>query len=308
MLCAWSTNITFLIVSSIIQALGACSGIVVSAAIVRDKFPDPKDMSKILSIMVSVAMVAPMLAPMLGSYLLVHLGWESNFYFLAIYGFILFLSAFLVTETYPESIRKPLPIERLFHAYMEQLKFPPFLLSGIAVSANFCVMFAFIASSSFIYIRIYHLPPEFFGYLFAMNAFALISGSLSSNKLKKKLEEHKLVSAANLCCFAGAIAMLFTIKFNPLSLWSVAIPSFVVTYGVGILYSMLMSYGLKNVVTYTGLTSSLLGTMRFVSASIVSLFMGFSITKTAYPLAWVMLFLSIITALCMRVYCTRESS
>ncbi len=302
LLCAWSHTISLLIIARIIQAIGASSGVVMAIAIVKDSYPDPKEMSKILSGMLSVMILAPMIAPIIGSYMLVHISWQSNFYFLAIYGVVLILGAFFVEESYPKLSRKPLPINKLFHAYLEQAKFPPFLLAALAVSTNFSVMFAFISSSSFIYINIYQLETHLFGYFFAINASALIFGSLSLNKLKKRFSDSQIIFTAALISLIGAIMMLMAIHFDPKSIWSIVVPSFVVTYGVGILYPELMSQALKNVVAYNGLASSLAGTCRFTLAAGIGFCMGIIITDSALPLAIIMLTLNIFTVIFMIFY------
>ena len=302
LLCAYSSSITLLIISRIIQAIGACSGIVITMAIVKDSFPDVKQMATVLSIMMSTTIIAPMIAPIIGSYLLVHINWESNFYFLAIYGVILILCTFFIDESYPKLIREHLPTNKLLNAYLDKIKFIPFLLVTLAASTNFSVLFAFISSSSFIYIKIYHLPAQLFGYFFAINSVALILGTLSINILRNIFSDSRIILIATLTSLIGAIVMIIAIYLYPKSIWSVVIPSFVVTYGIGILLPELTTHALKNVVIHTGLASSLVGTFRFVLAAIVGFIMGIIITHSALPLAFSMLLLNILTAIFMVFY------
>ena len=303
LLCAWSTNITFLILARILQAVGACSGVVVAMAIVKDSFPEHVTMSKVLSIMLSVMMIAPMIAPVIGSFLLMHFNWRANFYFLAIYAFLLILAAFFFHESYPVDIRKPLPINSLLQAYVEQIKCRRFLLATFAVSTNFSVMFAFIASSPFIYINLYHLSPGLFGYFFAFNASALIFGNISLSQLKKcQFTTQKIIIFAVIISILGALSMLLAIILGINSIWEVTIPAFIATYGAGILYAELTTCVLQNVVAYTGIASSLLGVHRFVLAGFISLLMGLIIHGTAWPLGVVMLILSCLTGISMWRY------
>ncbi len=302
LLCAHSHNISSLIIARIIQAIGACSGIVIAMAMVKDNFSDQMEMTKILSVMMSIAILAPIVAPIIGSYMLVRINWQANFYFLAIYGVVLILGAFFIKESYPKAIRKPLPINKLFHAYVEQIKFVPFLLATIAVSTNFSVMFAFISSSAFIYIKIYHLAAYLFGYFFAFNAASLILASFSLHRLKNKLSDSQVISLAICISLLSAVVMFIAICFYPHSIWSIVLPSFIVTYGVGLLYPQLTSQALKHVVAYTGLASSLVGSARFILAAIIGFLMGIVITDSALPLAVVMLTLNILTAISMVFY------
>ncbi len=236
LLCAWSHTISSLIVARIIQAIGACSGTVIAITMVKDTFPNHREMSKVLSGMTSVMIIAPMIAPIIGSYLLVHINWQANFYALAIYGFILLIGACFIKESYHKAVRTALPINTLLHAYWKQLRFTPFLLAVVAVSTNFSVLFSFISSSSFIYIKIYYLATHLFGYFFALNASALILGVLSLNYLKRNFQDKKIIFIGMFISFFGAIMMFIALYIQPNLIWSIAIPSFIITYGVGVLY------------------------------------------------------------------------
>ena len=300
--CALSQNITQLIAARIVQALGASSGTIVALAIVKDIFDQPERITRVLSILISVIMLAPMVAPIVGSYLLVNLGWRSNFYFLLGYGLLLLIGACFIAESYPVSQRKPLPINKLLSAYVDQVSEVPFALIILAGGANFSVMFAFIASSPFIYINIYHLATHLFGYFFAINAFAITCGSISLNKLKDSVSNKAIVIFALVAMWLGGITMLGAIHLWPHSIWSIVATSFLVTYGVGILFPELATYALNHVKAYTGLASSLIGAARFIAASIIGVVMGFVVTQSALPLAIVMLTLMAITSLALVFY------
>jgi len=300
--CAFSNTILELIIARIIQAIGACSGIVMALAIVKDIFNEKSEISKVLSILVSVSMLAPMIAPIVGSYLLVHIGWRSNFYFLSLYGFILFICAFFLKESHPASTRKALPVNGLLTAYVKQIRNLQFSLSTLAISTNFSVLFSFISSSPFIYINIYKLPPHLFGYFFALNALAITCGSLSVKKLKNKIRDSQIITIGCVAMFFGIIGMFATLHLWQHSIWSIVIPSFVITYGVGVLYPELTSYALKSVISHTGLASSLIGAFRFILAAIVGFIMGSVITQSAMPLAITMLILITLTIFLMILY------
>ncbi len=300
--CAWSENITTLIVARIFQALGAAATSVSAMAMVRDTFSDGKSMSKALGQMMGIIIIAPIIAPIIGGYLLAHIGWQSNFYFLALYGAGLLISTHLIPETHPKAIRKPLPTHQLAHAYWHQLKFTPFLFAVLAASTNFSVMFAFISASAFIYIDTYQLPVHLFGYFYAMNAGALILGTQSLSPLKKRVSNANIVIIALILSSIGIIAMFAALLILPPSTWSVAAPMLLVTYGVGILFPELTSHSLSKVIHHTGIASALAGTLRFVVASIVGLLVGHLLVQSALPLAWILLVMNAITGILMYLY------
>jgi len=301
LLCAFSHSIHALIIFRLIQALGACVGIVMALAIVKDSFAND-NMEKVIGLLIAVAMLAPMIAPIVGSYLLVHFGWRSNFYALFFYGLALLIALFFLTETHVKEQRKPLPINILFAVYYEQLQCKEFLVSTLAASTNFGVLFAFIASSPFIYIDIYHVDAKLFGYFFAANAGTIILGNLSSGVLKRGLNELTMIFVFLMLILVGSIVMLVAINAFPGVVWSVVLPLLLISFSVGVLHPKLMSYPLLHVVNYTGVTSSLAGTIRFSLSAFVGFIVGLVIVNIAWPLAIIILLLNVATFILMKLY------
>ena len=152
--CALSKNIEYLIIARVFQGFSACSGIVVALAMVREIWGKSPEMHKIVALVMGIMLTAPLIAPLIGSQLLTYINWEANFYFLAAFSLILFISAFFIEET------NQIPKEQLLHprdilsAYYKQLSHKPYLLPVIAMTASFSTLFAFVSASSFIYIKI----------------------------------------------------------------------------------------------------------------------------------------------------------
>lgn len=302
LLSAFSHSITELIIARIIQAAGACSGIVCAFAIVKDTFSNHNQITQALSSITVTLMISPMLAPILGSYLLSHINWQANFDFLALGGLILLTCNIFFKETHLKHKRKPLPANQIKKAYLEQIKHGPFLLATLATAASFSVMFSFVSSSSFVYINLYHIAPKHFGYYFSLNAIGLMLGTASLKLLKGKIRDSSLIIVGLICTAVGGIAMVMCLQLKPASIWSIAIPSFVATYGAGLLFPETNSCALKHVLAYNGLASSLIGTTRFILAAIVGYIMGLTTSHSAMPLAISIITLSIATAFLMLVY------
>jgi DHA1 family bicyclomycin/chloramphenicol resistance-like MFS transporter len=80
-ICAFASSVDSLILLRFFQALGACAGMVVARAMVRDIFPVSEN-AKIFSLLMLVSGISPILAPTLGGYMSAGLGWRSIFFFL----------------------------------------------------------------------------------------------------------------------------------------------------------------------------------------------------------------------------------
>ncbi len=299
--CAASHNITVLIFARIAQAFGACCGVVMTSTIVKDRFAS-EQLSKIFSIIMGITMLAPMIAPIVGSYLLAQFNWQANFYFLTAFGVILLISLPFMKESYPAETRKPIEVSRLTQYYTEQIKYTPFTLCMITMSTSFATMFAFISSSSFIYINLFHIKPINFGWHFAFNAAALLIGIFFLNILREKIPIQKLILIALICSIFGSMAMILTLALKPYCIWSIMLPVFISTFGIGILYPEITSLALQHVTSHTGLATSLLGASRFILAAVVGYIMGFLIEYSSYPLAIIMTLLSTVSWFTMYIY------
>src|SRR3546814_2634968 len=78
----FAPNIEALAGLRFLQALGGSAGMVVTRAMVRDRF-EPQEMAKILSATVAVMGIAPIIAPTLGGLIFRSFGWQAIFYVLA---------------------------------------------------------------------------------------------------------------------------------------------------------------------------------------------------------------------------------
>ncbi len=100
------------------------------------------------------------------------------------------------------------------------------------------------------------LPEQNFVYFFAINASALILGGLSLKKVKGKFSDSKLILSSLMISCLGSVLMFLALYFFPTSIWSVAIPSFILTYGVGILFPESTAQALRHVLIYKGLAAA----------------------------------------------------
>ena len=89
-LCSFAVSIETLILSRIVQAIGACGMMVVGFAIVRDVFSGVES-AKVYSFLNGIIAFSPMFAPFIGGYLDVYYGWPSTFLALLVIAVIAFI-------------------------------------------------------------------------------------------------------------------------------------------------------------------------------------------------------------------------
>lgn len=287
--CAMATSVGMLTVLRFIQALGACAGMVISLAVIRDSFP-PQDGARMISRMMLVLGVAPILAPLLGGQLLAWFGWRAIFWFLTLYGAVL-LAAVAITlpETRPAHTRGPTGVMswlRGFGGILVHRRFIGFTLTrGFAAAA----MFAYIAGSPFVFIVLFGVPPEHFGWLFGANALGLIAASQINVRLLKRSTPERVAGRAVLVS-VGAGLCLLAASLLPVGLGTTAfvallVPLFFCVATNGLINPNATALGMAPFGDRAGTASALIGSISFAIAGITSAVVSAFPARSALPMA-----------------------
>ncbi len=102
--CALTHSIDAMVGLRFLQAAGACSGVVISAAIVRDRY-DHQESARVLSFILFLRGLGPIIAPIIGGAIVTFLGWRAIFWALAVFGVGIGLTVMLgMKETRPQAV------------------------------------------------------------------------------------------------------------------------------------------------------------------------------------------------------------
>jgi len=284
--CAYAPNLDTLIVARFVQALGGCAGMVLSRAIVSDKC-DPVASAKVFSQLMLVMGLAPILAPMLGGVLVNLAGWQSIFLTLS-----LFSAACLVAIGLglPESLPAHMPRQPLSGALRQYLRLLAdrvfvghALTGGIAIAG----MFAYIAGSPFVFIKLYGVPAEHYGWLFGTNAagFILVA-QINARLLAKRGPAFLLVRAVWLYLAAGLV-LLGVAALRPAHLWPLLVPLFVCISSLGCIIPNASACAMSGQGARAGSASALMGCLQFSVAAGAAALVGLLHDGSAVPMTLV---------------------
>ncbi|WP_028620159.1 multidrug effflux MFS transporter [Pseudomonas sp. Ant30-3] len=284
--CAYAPNLEWLIAARFIQALGGCAGMVISRAIVSDKC-DAVGSAKVFSQLMLVMGLAPILAPMLGGLLVNTTGWQSIF--LALTGFSA-LAALAVALGLPESMPADAPRQPLSGAlrqYGRLLSDPIFLGHALTGGIAIAGMFAYITGSPFVFIKLYGVPAEHFGWLFGTNAagFILVA-QINARMLAKRGPAFLLVRAVWVYLVA-ALALLVVSSLHTEQLWPLLVPLFICMASLGCILPNASACAMNGQGARAGSASALLGCLQFSVAAGAAWLVGFLYDGTAVPMAMV---------------------
>jgi len=284
--CAYAPNLDTLIVARFVQALGGCAGMVLSRAIVSDKC-DAVGSAKVFSQLMLVMGLAPILAPMLGGVLVNLAGWQSIFLALSLFSAAALLAVSLgLPESLPAHIPRQ-PLSGALRQYVRLLSDRVFL--GHAVTGGIAIagMFAYIAGSPFIFIKLYGVPAEHFGWLFGTNAagFILVA-QVNARLLSKRGPAWLLVRAVGVYLAAGLV-LLAVAASRPEHLWMLLLPLFVCISSLGCIIPNASACAMNGQGARAGSASALMGCVQFSVAAGAAALVGLLHDGSAVPMSLV---------------------
>lgn len=217
--CAIAVTVESLIVFRLFQALGGCVGMVASRAMVRDLFP-VEESAKVFSRLVLVIGVSPIIAPTLGGYLIAEFGWHSVFVVLAIMVAALLVAVhFTLPESRPPDTSislRPKPILAGFYTVLKEPQFYTYTFCGAIAAAG---LYAYISGSPYVFMKVFGLNEQQYGWIFAMIATGLIIASqLNSFLLKKYSSQQIILTALSFQSFFG-LCLIIGSYFNMLDVY-----------------------------------------------------------------------------------------
>ncbi|EOU2461437.1 Bcr/CflA family multidrug efflux MFS transporter [Vibrio navarrensis] len=278
------------------QGFAGAAAAVIIQAVVRDMF-DREDFARAMSFVTLVITIAPLVAPMIGGHLAVWFGWRSIFWVLA--GFAVLVIALVwwqIPETLKAENRQPLRFKTTLRNYTKLCSNSTALGLMLAGAFSFSGMFAFLTAGSFVYIDIYGVSPDQFGYLFGLNIVAMIIMTSLNGRMVKKVGSHFMLRLGLSVQLVAGLG-LFVSWLLDLGLWG-TVP-FVVLY-IGTLSTIgsnSMALLLSGYPQMAGTASSLAGTLRFGTGSLVGALVAALPSAVAWPMILVMSACSLLSAL-----------
>jgi DHA1 family bicyclomycin/chloramphenicol resistance-like MFS transporter len=286
--CFFVTSIHQLIVLRFVQAVGSCAASVAAITTVRDVFP-VKDNARVFALLILVLSVSPMLAPTIGGYVTTYWGWPFIFLILSCIAVVLLLVViFFLPENYlPDKSYslKPLPIINSFWSVMKQPQFYTYALCG---AVAFSCLYTYLASSPIVFMELYHVKSQVYGWIFAALAAGYIGSSQLNGVLTRKFQSEQIVKFS-----LPALAIITLIFFvcsaaNLLGLYGTIVLVFLLLSCIGITYPNTSALSLAPFAKNTGTAASLMGALQMSVGTLVSVLVSFYKSHSTIPMSALM--------------------
>ncbi|MDP2570754.1 Bcr/CflA family multidrug efflux MFS transporter [Vibrio penaeicida] len=293
---ATTTGIDALMAVRVAQGFAGAAAAVVIQAVVRDMF-DREDFSRTMSFITLVMTLAPLVAPMIGGHLAVWFGWRSIFWTLAIFSAVVIAAVlWKIPETLAPENRQPLNFRTSLINYAKLCTNPVALGLILSSAFSFSGMFVFLTAGSFVYIDLYHVTPDQFGYLFGLNIICMILMTILNGRIVKKVGSHWMLRFGLALKLIAGVGLFLGWLFD-LGLWGI-VPFVVLFVGtIATIGSNSMALLLSGYPNMAGTASSLAGTLRFGMGSLMGALVAFMPSNTQVPMIMMMTLCAVLSAL-----------
>lgn len=222
--CIFAPSLESLVVLRFIQGLGGCAGVVISRAIVRDRFA-PREAAGVYSTLMLILGVAPILSPLAGGWIIAAFGWRGVF--CVLFGFGLLIGAIVLLrldETCSVATRVQARSEHPFRGYwaiMTDRQVLAFVLCAGFVSAG---SFIYMTQSAHLLIEGYGVPATAFGWVYGVGSLSVLLGSQVNRLLLKRHASRTLLMWSTGSNLAACGLMFACVRLWPVSLAAFVIP------------------------------------------------------------------------------------
>jgi MFS transporter, DHA1 family, multidrug resistance protein len=283
--CALSPSLGSLLVCRFLQALGGCAGMVLTVSMVRDLFA-VKDSARVFSYLMLVMGLAPILAPLIGGQLLLFSGWRVIFLVLAGFGVLCLLMVGVgLPESLPRARRNPNALNHLTGTYGQLLRDPRFTayaLPGSFIGAGFTV---YLAGAALVFIEVYGIAPQNFGWIFGLNAVGLVAMSQLNAWLLKRFSSDVILNRAIFFLMLASLLLVVlavTGWGGMVGVWALL---FVCVAGSSLVRPNSTARAMASFPEKAGSASALLSSLGAGLGALVGFFLSLFPFKSAVPMA-----------------------
>jgi DHA1 family bicyclomycin/chloramphenicol resistance-like MFS transporter len=269
LLCAGAWSLSALIVGRILQGAGACAGIVLARAIIRDVY-EREEAARGIALMMMAMTLAPAVSPAIGAYLAEWIDWRAIFAFLGLLGaVVLALTAMQLGETNTRPARFDLVGMTVCHlGLLSSRQFIGFAFCGACASAGW---FAFCASTPQILVEAMGRPPATYGIMILLPMTTYMLGNAVAAQLTIRLGTARMIVLGRALAFAAAVAMVLWYGADGLGIWMLFVPVAFSSIGDGMSQPSALAGGLSIRPDLAGTASGLMGFAQMATAAIGTL-------------------------------------
>jgi DHA1 family bicyclomycin/chloramphenicol resistance-like MFS transporter len=271
------------------------------SSIIRDLFSG-REVARALSMMMTVFGVAPIIAPTIGGLIVATLGWRFVFGVLAMIGmFVLIAIKEVLHETKeadPSISLRPKNVTLDYLKVFRERQFVIYILAGAAGSGS---LFSYITGSPFVYINLLGFTATQFGWMFGMNALAVVVGNQVNRVLLRKYDSAQILPVVTALQSATGILLLTGSLLGFLPKMAFVSLMVLFLFCFGFINPNSAALALQPFSRNVGSASAIMGSTIMISGALASGLVSYFHNRTAVPMTLMMAFYPSISFILMTI-------
>jgi DHA1 family bicyclomycin/chloramphenicol resistance-like MFS transporter len=245
-----------------------------------------------------VVAVSPIIAPTLGGFISSYFGWRY------IFGMLIFVILIIIVGIYfllPESKKadpnfslKPKSIISGFLIIVKQPQFAVYTFTGAIAYAG---LYAYISGSPYVFMEVFKVSAQHYGWIFAIVAAGLISASQLNSKLLKKYSSEQIIKITLIAQGIVGIILLVSSISVLNELYTTIILVFLYLCCQGFLFPNASALSMAPFAKNAGNASALMGFIQMSVGAFMSALVSLLHNETTLPMKGVMCFCTLTASL-----------
>ena len=282
--CGLSPTSGSLVAFRFLQGLGACAGMVIPLAVVRDMYTGT-DAARLMSRLMLVFSVSPILSPLVGTLVVEVWSWRGIFVVVGLAAALgTVLVATVLPETRPVGLRREANLKSALAGYRTLLGDRKFMRLALIVAFCIASFFAYLANSAYLLIEHFGLTPRAYSLAFSINAASFIGASQLTGRLGARFGLRRVLRVG-VAGFAAAATLLFVLMLGAVDRLGVVTGLLFIAYGfLGLVIPATTVLALEDYGELAGTASALMATLESITGLVVIAIVGAFLDGTPRPM------------------------
>ncbi|MDS3888956.1 Drug resistance transporter, Bcr/CflA family [Mycobacteroides abscessus subsp. abscessus] len=294
------TTFPLFLLIRLVQGLTAGGIIVIAKAFVGDYYQG-NTLAKFLASLMVVNGIVTILMPLLGGLSLSLGSWRIIFVILTAISMIMLCGVTFNMPTTHHSEDVTSNFKHIFSDFGRLLKRPRFIIPMFLQGLTYVMLFSFSSASPFITQKIYHMTPQQFSVMIAINGIGLIVVSQIVALLVERIHRFKILIYLTFIQLIGVLLVVFTLILQG-PLWLLLVAFFLNVCPVTSIGPLGFSMAMEERTGGSGNASSLLGLFQFILGGLVSPLVGLKGQYNVMPYLTVIVITAILIVLLQFLY------
>ena len=294
---ALSASMLALIVWRAVQGVAMGAAVMCARAIVRDLY-QPVQGARVMSKGLSGLGVIAFLSPPLGGLLNNTFNWRVALLALGVFGAV---SLGLIVWRFEETLQRKNPdalqAGALLFTWRSILRHPTFLTFSALSAASYAGLFTFLATSSFVFMKVLGLSKVQYSWLMALNSLAYIAGTFLCRHWLPRFGVRRSLKWAGVLSLTGGTLMAVPSLMGVRNLWAIVPAMLLFSVGHGIHQPCGQSGAVGPFPHAAGVASAVNGFLMMLAAFVMGSWLGGHMDGSVLPLTLGMWFWSSLIAL-----------